>query len=389
MHRCSLLSLVVASLLVVQPALASFICKEPGGKRLIQIEGNAVSKPDGKTLITIDGNELRQGDASGKVILVVDDDDVRPATAGVIIAHFDGSEIRHGPHADGKVLMDYRFPDLSPSHSAPRIYSVEGEQLNRQQLVAGLYLLQPELFKLSDDEVKAQQAAMREAGAEADRLAAADQVAGEWRVMSGHGPVAKIDGGKIVVGAKLGEAYPVTFDHSASGGPTWTGVGVYREFQGDRLFWTAYGTPKTVGLCVYEIKPDGTLNGTWYPWYQDGTPKNLGREVLKGPASLDGEFTIVSAAAPSTGAAYAGKVMIKPLDITGAGDWAKPYAITWDLAGYKLSGIGLRAGNFLYVSSGAGAEVNVARGVIRNGTMNLDWVKLGANQLGGAAAIKD
>ena len=369
--------------------MASFICSEPGGKRLLQVEGNAISTLDGKTLIYIDGTEIRVGDARGKVLFVVDDVDIRPSAAGVIIAHFDGSEIRHGPNADGKVLMDYRYPNLSPSHSAPRIYSVEGEQLNRQQLVAGLSVLQPNLFKLDGDEVKAQEEAMREAGLEADRLAAADQVAGEWRVLSGYGPVEKIGAGKIVVGAKMGAVYPVTFDHSASGGPQWSGVGVYREAQGDHLFWTAYGTPQTIGLCVYEIKADGTLAGTWYPWYQDGAPKNLGQEVLKGPASLDGEFAIVSAAAPSTGAAYVGKVTIRPLAITGAGDWAKPYAISWDLAGYKVQGIGLRAGNFLFVSSGTGAEVNVARGVIHNGTMNFDWFKLGSDQLGGAAAMKE
>src|SRR3954453_19964123 len=90
-----------------QTAMATFICKEPGGKRLIEIEGNEVSRVGGKTLIYIDGNDLLLGDTHAKPFLVVIDAEVRPSAAGVIIAHFDGSELRHGPDAEGRVLMDY------------------------------------------------------------------------------------------------------------------------------------------------------------------------------------------------------------------------------------------------------------------------------------------
>lgn len=387
MNRLSLLAAAFAVVtLAQQTAMASFICQEPGGKRLIQIEGNDISKMDGKTLITIDGNDLIMR-GSTKPFLVVDDDDIRPAVAGVIIAHFDGSEIRHGPSADGKVLMDIRQPNLSPSHSAPRIYTIEGTYLTKQQLVAGLYLLQPDLFKLSAQETAAQQAAMREAGAEADRLAARDQIAGKWQMLNGHGAVEKIGSGFINVDPKKGEAYTVTFDHTKDGGPMWTGTGVYKEYQGDRLFWTAYGTPKTIGLCVYEIKDGGVLEGKWYPWYMDGTPKNVGTENLKGPATLDGEYTITAAKAPATGAPYGGTVKIKPLEIVGAGDHAKPYSVSWTLGTYKVEGIGIRTGNFLFVASGTGADVNIARFTLGNGTMNSDWFKLGSTEMGGSAAM--
>ena len=104
--------------------------------------------------------------------------------------------------------------------------------------------------------------------------------------------------GSITVAAKKGDAYPVTFDLTSGGGPSWTGVGVYKEGSGDKNFWTAYGTPKTVGLCVYEID-GGNLKGTWYPWYIDGDAKNTGTEELKGPPTLDGDFTITSANAPT------------------------------------------------------------------------------------------
>src|ERR1700712_3049226 len=172
-------------------ASGSFICQEPGGKRLIQIDGKNVSKPGGKILIYIDGNDLLLGDIHAKAFLVVDDDDVRPAPAGVKIANFDGDDIRHGASVHGKVLINYKHPDLCPTSADNRIYSIEGDPLSKQQLVAGLYLLKPEMFKLSGDEIAEQQKAIKEAGAEADRLAAADQVAGKWEMLNGHGPVEK------------------------------------------------------------------------------------------------------------------------------------------------------------------------------------------------------
>src|ERR1700712_610 len=110
-------------------ASGSFICQEPGGKRLIQIDGKDISKPGGKILIYIDGNDLLVGDIHAKATLVVDDDDVRPAPAGVKIANFDGDNIRHGGSVNGKVLINYRHPDLCPTSSANRIYSIEGPEL--------------------------------------------------------------------------------------------------------------------------------------------------------------------------------------------------------------------------------------------------------------------
>ena len=370
-------------------ASGSFICKEPGGKRLIQIDDKEVSKPGGKMLVYIDGNDLLLGDIHAAPFLVVDDDDVRPSAAGVIIAHFDGEDIRHGPRSDGKVLINYSHPNLCPTSSANRIYSIEGEPLTKQQLVAGLYLLTPEMFKLSSDEIAAQKKAMKEAGAEADRLAAADQVAGKWEMLNGHGPVEKIGAGLITVDTKKGNAYPVTFDHTKGGGPLWTGVGFYGENYGDKLFWVAYGTPKTIALCVYDIKEDGTLDGKWYPWYLDGSPKNTGTEKLKGPATLDGEYTITSATAPATGAAYSGTVVIKPLDIVGAGKNAMPYSVTWTLGTYKIEGIGVRTDNQLFVATGTGADAAIAAFKIHNGTMNCDWYKRGSDEQGGSAAMKE
>lgn len=388
--KAKVLAAVAMTVLIHQPlawASGSFLCAEPGGKRLVQIDGNDITLPDNpnKTLLHIDGNDILK-DPHAPAILVVDDDDVRAKAAGVVIATFDGDDLRHARR--GKVLINYQHPNLCPDSQSNRIYSVEGDALSKQQLVAALYLLKPEMFKLSDAEVKEQQDAMKEAAAEQDKLDNADQVAGKWTMLNNSGINPKVGAGAITVDAKKGDAYSVTFDHSAASGPTWTGVGIYKQFNNDKYFYAAYGTPKTIGLCVYEIK-SGSLKGTWYPFYYDGTEKTSGTESLSGPATLDGDYKIDSAKAPSTGAAYTGTVSIKPLTIVGTSEEAKPYQVTWTIGGAKIQGIGIRSGDLLFVSSGTGADVNITRFKIENGTMRSDWFKLGSTEQGGSAAMKD
>lgn len=361
------------------------------GKRLVRLESPELDQPyhavtlegAGKAVVYVHENEILKN-IHDPAILIADENDVRPTPAGVKIATFDGDDIRHG--RGGKVLINYHHPDLSPDAHSNRVYRVDGPPLTHAQLVAVLYALKPEMFKLTDAEIAEQKKAMKEAEEEVERAAAADQVAGKWEVLNSTGPVEKTGKGSITVGKKLGAAYPVTFDLSEGGGPKWAGVGVYKEMFGDKLFWVAYGTPKNIGLCVYEID-GGTLKGTWYPWYNDGTPKNMGSETLKGPDNLDGEYTIESAKAPFTGAAYTGKVVIKPANIVGSDSHEAPYLVTWTINGAKVSGIGIRHEKFLFVASGAGADVNIAAYQIGNGSMTSDWYKLGSTEKGSAAAL--
>jgi hypothetical protein len=229
---------------------------------------------------------------------------------------------------------------------------------------------------------------MAEEAAQEERQAAADQVAGKWSLLNGSGPVEHVGDGTITIGPKKGDAYPVAFDLTKGGGPTWTGAGVYKEMFGDKTIWIAYGTPKTIGLCVYEIK-GGTLEGKWYPWYIDGDPKNTGTETLKGPEGLDGDYTIESAKAPTTGASYSGTVTIKPANIVGAADNAKPYLVTWTMGAVKVYGIGIRTRDTLYVSSGAGPDVNITKFDVGNGSITADWFKLGSTEKGMCAATSN
>ena len=361
------------------------LIEDANGKRVLDVYEKTIDSDDTKkTLLYLDGNDILIN-IHDPAILVVDDDDVRHSPAGVKIATFDGEDIRHADR--GKVIINYHHPDICPDSASNRIFHVDGPELTRQQLVAVLYVLKPDLFKLTDAETAEQQKAIAEAGAESDRLAAMDQVAGKWDVLNGSGPVPKIGKGGITFAPKKGEVYPATFDFSAGGGPAWMGVAAYSDAFGDKVIWSAFGTSKTIGLCVYDID-GGTLSGHWYPWYVDGDAKNVGTEVIKGPASLDGDFKIESAAAPTSGAAYSGTVSIKPLKIVGAGDSNPPYSIVWTMGTAKVYGIGIRSKNRLFIASGAGPDVNIGRFKIDNGSFSGDFFKLGATEMGSIAASK-
>jgi hypothetical protein len=390
-HLLACTLILGATAIPLRAATDTFI-ESADGKRLVRLESPELDKPykavsieaSGKTVVYVHDNEILV-DIHAPALFVVDGD-VRHTSAGVKIATFDGQDIRHG--AGGKVVMNYHHPDLSPDSHANRLYRVNGPELTQAQLVAVLYALQPDLFKLTDAEVAEQKKAMDQAAADDAAKAAADQIAGTWTMLNSNGPVEKTGKGTITVAAKKGGAYPVTFDLSKGGGPSWTGVGVYKQLFGDKLFWVAYGTPKTVGLCVYEID-GGKLKGTWYPWYINGDAKNTGTEDLKGPENLDGEYTIESAKAPYTGAAYTGTVSIKPAKIVGADDHQAPYLVTWTIGGKQISGIGIRHRKFLFVASGTGADVNIAAYQLGNGSMTCDWYKAGSTEKGSAAAMSN
>jgi len=289
------------------------------------------------------------------------------------------------------VVLNYHEREICPDSQSNRIYSIEGDALSRKQLVAGMLILKPELFKLTAAEEAEQKKAMAEANAEQEKLAAADQATGKYDVLNNSGIMEKLGSGLITVGEKKGDGYPVTLDYTKGGGPNWQGVGFYKEIYGDKTLWIAYGTPKTVGLCVYEID-GGKLTGKWLPWYIDGTAKTTGTEVLSGPAekdgALDGDYKIESAAAPATGASYTGTVSIHPANIVGSSDNAKPYNITWNIGDLKIQGIGVKSGKYLLVASGTGADTCIAWYVIGNGSMGADWYKLGSNEIGRTASSK-
>ena len=265
--------------------------------------------------------------------------------------------------------MNYHHPDLAPEWKANRTYSVNGPKLTPVELVAVLYALKPEAFKLTDAESAAQKKEIAENAAEEEKRAAADQSPASGTCSTATARSIRSAAGRSPSVPRRATPTPSPSTTPRTAGPLDRRRRLQGTDHGDKLAWVAYGTPKTIGLCVYEIK-GGTLSGKWYPWYIDGDAKNVGTEELKGPEGLDGEFKIVSAKAPNTGAAYTGTVTIKPLEIVGAGDDTKPYSLTWTIGSTKIQGVGIRTQDFLFVSSGAGADVNVAKFKVENGTFH-------------------
>lgn len=364
-------------------ATPTLINAEPSGKRILQVSDTEITDDaTGKTILYLHDNEILKN-IHDPAVLIVDDDAIRHTLAGIKLAQFDGEDLRHS-NVNGKVLFNYHHPDICPDSQSNRMFSVEGPELSRVQLVAVMYALKPEFFTLSAEETAAKQKEMMENAEESEREAAKDHVIGKWQVLSGSGPVAKIDKGDITFGTKVGPVYPATFDYSKAGGPSWTGVATMKEVSGDQTIFAAYGTPKSIGLCVYDIN-GGDLTGTWYPWYFDGDAKNLGTETLKGGAKLGGEYKIVSAKAPTTGVAYSGSVTFTPIEIAGSSD--ETYSVLWTLGDVKAYGIGVKAGNQLFVASGAAADINIAKFKINNGSFSGDFFKLGAKEMGSNAAM--
>ena len=256
--------------------------------------------------------------------------------------------------------------------------------------MAGLYLLKPEMFKLTDEENAAQLKAMKEAGEEADKLAAADQVAGKWQMLSSHGPVDKTDKGFITVACrKKGTPIPSPSISPKTAAPPGMAWGSTRLFPATSSSGLLTERPRR-SACVSMKSTAERCRGSGTRGTSTATPRTLGTESLKGPETLDGDFTITAAKSPTTGALLQWHRVvsrIKPLAIVAADDHAKPYSLTWTMGTVKVYGIGIRTGNTLFVSSGAGDDVNIAKFTINNGSMNSDWFKLGSKEMGGAAAM--
>ena len=363
--------------------------EDANGKRLVEIGDKEVGLAgSGKISIHIDGKNLLK-DIHDPAFMVVDDKTIwtDASQSSLKIGVFDEGTIRHGPRSTGKAVFYYKHPDISPSFHDNRVYRVDGPELTHQQLVAALYLVAPESFKLTEEEIGSQKKEMAENAAEANKEATADHIAGKWMVLNASGPVDRIGDGMITLTRK-GGAYAGTFDYSKKGGPSWMGVAwtTGGRQSDEESLWAAFGTPKAIAMCVYEID-GGKLTGKWYPWYIDGDAKNTGMENLEGPDGLDGEYKISAAKAATTGKEYTGSVTIKPMNVVGSGEESKPYAITWTLGGAKVEGIGIKTGKHLIVATGFGAaDVTIGKFVIHNGSFTGDFFKLGQKDMGSTAA---
>lgn len=166
-------------------------------------------------------------------------------------------------------------------------------------------------------------------------------VAGVWRISSATNTQGTPYGGSV----SMQQAGP-TWDLSwtLQDGSVQKGVGLDI---GNGILAAGWGGQGAFGIVVYDVA-GGTLTGTWA---QHGVA-GQGSEVLSGPATLGGNYTITTGRSPS-GAPYTGSVVIRPV--------GQLYDLTWTTGGQGQRGVGRLEGNKLIAGWGIGVGAGFVR----------------------------
>jgi hypothetical protein len=326
---------------------------EFGGKRILFVDGNDIRpEPGGKRLLFIDADGDIRPEPGGKRLLLVDaDGNVRPEPNGVRLAFWDGLELRRNPGGPRLGLLEDH--DFRASPGGKRFFFVDGK-VSRIQLTAVLYLLQPDLLKLSPTEKAAKEKEMAAAGAESEAAAKVDYFPGAHQIITHYTDGPKKRTGSIVL-TKQGDYYGVNFKTGDQ--PAWAGIGFkYKSPSGDEELWAAVGPGAAASLGIYQIN-GGNLTGTWIPVNAANDKAVLGFENLTGSAKLGGIYQINSGKLPNGGVAYTGALNIDPLPLkmNSTGDC---FRFRWATGTTALA---FRVGDRMVVAAGWGDDYEILR----------------------------
>ena len=358
---------LLASLLALFTSVAiaqTDIRPEPGGKRLLFVDGDDIRpEPGGKRLLFIDSGELRPEPGGKRLLLVDSDGDVRHTPGGLRLALWDDNTLRRSP--GGKILLAIDGDDIRTASGA-RMYFLDGPKLNRAQITAVLYTLKPDLFVLPPEETARLQKEMADAGAAEDAKAAADPWVGDHEIAGQNTDQTTKRKGSIAV-TKQGEYYGITY--KTGDNPAWTGVGIKVNVieGGENELWAAVAPAGTVSLGLYDIK-GGALSGTWIPTNGGLDPKVLGFEKLAGAPELGGVYKITGGKLPNGGAEYTGALNIDALPASFSQN-TKCYRIRWATGS---TATGFRLKDKLAVAAGWGADWEVLRFRLDNSSMGVE-----------------
>jgi len=170
------------------------------------------------------------------------------------------------------------------------------------------------------------------AAAMADETAAIKIVPGIYHA-TGQTPAGKTYDGDVDI-QPLGKVLAVLWRLGTGDG--YKGIGL----ESGSVFGVAYGIDKPFGLVVYHVT-EGHLDGRWSLAVENGA--SIGREVLDGPAGLDGVYKIARGDNPN-GTSYTGTVEIKPN--------GKTYALRWFTPDPAEIGTGILVNQTLVVAYG-------------------------------------
>lgn len=355
-------------------------------KKVLTIYPKSIENADGNVMLRFDANTKKIENADGKTILQFDGEypksfHVRnPKDDKVRLAWSDGQFVRK-TDTHGKVFLYYDARDLGicPNIGERRLYSLHRLQngnhtLSGWQVIGLAYLLKPEGFKVSDDELKAQREAFDAAGKE-EEIRMANRLSGNFMIINSS--TSSLGKGKAMV-TPVGKYFSMGYQFKD--GQSLKGIGLFMpgaSFDNEQIF-TALSPDGAVGLGVYEIK-DGLLDGKWYPTTLLADGKiNLGIEKLKGKTGedLSGTFAISEAKTPDKGDPYTGTLRISKL---ARSDYSSTpsYNLEWTIGTFKLSGVGVTVQingsdlvkrNYLVVAVGTG-----------NAMVGQHWTNVGNN----------
>ena len=162
---------------------------------------------------------------------------------------------------------------------------------------------------------------------------------GAWNITQGTGLDAKSYSGTLTL-SKIGNAHDLLWETSIGGGK---GISI---LQNDKLF-AGFGSDQFgYGVVVYDIKADGTLEGTWAGNNMNGT---TGTEKItsKNAKDLNGTYTI-EGTYPSK-KLYTGTITIKKTGST--------YKCEWTVGTATYKGVGIVDGKKFAIGYGATGDV--------------------------------
>lgn len=354
-----------------------------GGPVLLVVDDESVRAAAGaKPVLVIDGPNILT-EKGGKRVFFIDGDILHTEPEGPVCAYIDGRHIKTKP--GGAELFYINAKEIKTDHDGKILFYVDGDDMNRQQLMAALYTLRPDLIRRPADagpgKPVAPAAPMAPTAPTAPAAPAAPAAStttgapkgftgGTYSIYLHRSSDSKKQQGKFVF-TKQGGIYVI--DLKFTDGEPWQGVAV--EQNGE--LWAAIGPVNTVGLAVYRNRGGGVLDGAWLNI--TGDPGKYGSEKLSGAPTIGGTYNITAAKAPFTGAPYSGTVDIEGLPLrVGAGE--QPFVhLAWTLGAYKAQGVGCKSQNSLFAASSSGDDCAVVRFKIDPKTANLmgDYYSVG------------
>ncbi len=206
-------------------------------------------------------------------------------------------------------------------------------------------------------------------GATSPGSAAPPVIAGSYAA-TGTNPDGTAYAANLVVTAR-GDVYQFSWD---SAGRAYDGVGVASKNK-VAVSFTDGKDGKGCGVVLYDINPDGSLNGKSGYWGVDSQEKELATRTSG--TGLEGKYDI-------TGSNPGGTDYKGTLDVSQSGTG---YSFKWK-AGETFDGFGIRTGDTIAVGFGGSKCAFVSYDVKPDGTLDGKWGASGSSSTGTEVAKK-